>query len=341
MKQFDINKHGKPNSKLTTPRIIYDKEIQENVKKFNKCWVIIHGNVYDLTNYKTHPGGSSILWKYKGKDCTKKFDEIGHSIESLLYDLPADCFKGISGGSNDGCNDTSNQCAFSNNNANNPTHNSSVLNNNMNISTVSANNVGDSAVNINTFITETNTSHRTNLDTLLFTIYQYYKGIKQYNNPTREYEDSYFGDPDDLTSTSGSINNSRDSSNQSFDLRNNSYNNTSNNNELNSIKLLNHNYKKEQLHDHQILEREQQHFETFKKILLLMVAVVVAGLLLTFIKLHKNRKYSDFMFDHHQDSANNKKKISDNFQVMLSHNYDGTDGKDNYNYIPSWYDGII
>lgn len=34
------------------------------------CWVVIHGKVYDVTNYLSdHPGGPSVLLKWAGKVC--------------------------------------------------------------------------------------------------------------------------------------------------------------------------------------------------------------------------------------------------------------------------------
>lgn len=45
-----------------------------------KIYVRIDETWFDLTNYRNHPGGSSILRKYHMKDATKAFNEIkGHS----------------------------------------------------------------------------------------------------------------------------------------------------------------------------------------------------------------------------------------------------------------------
>ncbi|CAO3627949.1 unnamed protein product [Cunninghamella blakesleeana] len=52
----------------------------DEVAKHNKkgdLWLIIHGKVYDLTNFlPDHPGGQKILLKYGGKDATSAFDPI-------------------------------------------------------------------------------------------------------------------------------------------------------------------------------------------------------------------------------------------------------------------------
>ncbi|XP_054271704.1 cytochrome b5-like isoform X2 [Macrosteles quadrilineatus] len=56
------------------------------IKKHNNeesCWVVIHGNVHDLTNFlEEHPGGKDILLGLAGGDGTQCFDDIGHSDEA-------------------------------------------------------------------------------------------------------------------------------------------------------------------------------------------------------------------------------------------------------------------
>ena len=43
----------------------------------------IRGVTYNLTEYAfEHPGGEDILQELYGKDATKEFDDIGHSIEA-------------------------------------------------------------------------------------------------------------------------------------------------------------------------------------------------------------------------------------------------------------------
>lgn len=47
------------------------------------CWVIVHGKVYDVTEFlPEHPGGSKIILKYAGKDATEEFDPI-HPPDTL------------------------------------------------------------------------------------------------------------------------------------------------------------------------------------------------------------------------------------------------------------------
>ncbi|KAK9722390.1 hypothetical protein K7432_002694 [Basidiobolus ranarum] len=52
------------------------------------CWLIIHGKIYDLTEFlNEHPGGKKILLKYAGKDATEAFDPI-HPIDIIAKYLP-------------------------------------------------------------------------------------------------------------------------------------------------------------------------------------------------------------------------------------------------------------
>ncbi|KAI5117291.1 hypothetical protein M0805_006813 [Coniferiporia weirii] len=54
------------------------------------CWVIIHGNVYDVTEFlsmKVHPGGAEIILRYGGKDATMAFEPI-HPADALEKNLP-------------------------------------------------------------------------------------------------------------------------------------------------------------------------------------------------------------------------------------------------------------
>ncbi|KAI8629063.1 ferredoxin reductase-like protein [Xylariaceae sp. FL1651] len=46
-------------------------------------WMVIHGQVYDVTNYlQDHPGGAEVLVEYAGKDATEAFDNAGHSEDA-------------------------------------------------------------------------------------------------------------------------------------------------------------------------------------------------------------------------------------------------------------------
>jgi cytochrome b involved in lipid metabolism len=57
----------------------------------NKIYVRIDGHFFDLTNYKCHPGGLSILRKFHLKDATNDFNLIkGHGdgfVEGKLVEF--------------------------------------------------------------------------------------------------------------------------------------------------------------------------------------------------------------------------------------------------------------
>ncbi|KAF2860273.1 hypothetical protein K470DRAFT_217448 [Piedraia hortae CBS 480.64] len=58
----------------------------DEVAKHNSresCWVIIHGRVYDVTDFlPDHPGGPNIILKHAGGDATEEFDPI-HPPDTL------------------------------------------------------------------------------------------------------------------------------------------------------------------------------------------------------------------------------------------------------------------
>ena len=49
----------------------------------NDAWIIIRGDVYDVTNFKeSHPVGKKVVMRYAGKDATEEFEML-HS-KSIL-----------------------------------------------------------------------------------------------------------------------------------------------------------------------------------------------------------------------------------------------------------------
>ncbi|KAI7872187.1 FMN-dependent dehydrogenase-domain-containing protein [Spinellus fusiger] len=69
----------------------------QQVARHNKkedIWVILHGKVYDLTEFlPEHPGGQKIILKYAGKDATQAFDPI-HPKDIIERLLPASVYQG-------------------------------------------------------------------------------------------------------------------------------------------------------------------------------------------------------------------------------------------------------
>lgn len=80
---FQVN-----SGKVMVSRNIEQKYTAEEVAKHHTsadCWVVIHGIVYDVTDFiSSHPGGAGPLSKEgrAGKDVTKAFERLGHSEEA-------------------------------------------------------------------------------------------------------------------------------------------------------------------------------------------------------------------------------------------------------------------
>ncbi|PCH36534.1 hypothetical protein WOLCODRAFT_140500 [Wolfiporia cocos MD-104 SS10] len=68
-------------------RTLTGKEIAEHNTR-ESCWIIVHGKVYDVTEFlPEHPGGSKIILKYAGKDATAEYDPI-HPPNAITDNLP-------------------------------------------------------------------------------------------------------------------------------------------------------------------------------------------------------------------------------------------------------------
>ncbi|KAI5367868.1 Putative FMN-dependent dehydrogenase, cytochrome b5-like heme/steroid binding protein [Septoria linicola] len=62
-------------------------EVQQHKSK-DSCWVILYGNVYDVTSFlPEHPGGSKIILQLAGSDATEEYDPI-HPPGTLEDSLP-------------------------------------------------------------------------------------------------------------------------------------------------------------------------------------------------------------------------------------------------------------
>jgi len=62
-----------------------DEVAKHNTRE--SCWIIVHGKVYDVTDFlDDHPGGSRIILKYAGKDATEEYDPI-HPPDAITRNL--------------------------------------------------------------------------------------------------------------------------------------------------------------------------------------------------------------------------------------------------------------
>jgi len=68
-------------------------EVRKHCKK-DDCWIIIHGRVYDITDYvKVHPGGEKMILLGAGRDGTLLFHKF-HGYINHKY-LLQDKFIGL------------------------------------------------------------------------------------------------------------------------------------------------------------------------------------------------------------------------------------------------------
>ncbi|KII95635.1 hypothetical protein PLICRDRAFT_34557 [Plicaturopsis crispa FD-325 SS-3] len=68
-------------------KVLSGKVVAEHNSR-ESCWIIVHGNVYDVTEFlDDHPGGSKIILKYAGKDATREYDPI-HPPDAITTNLP-------------------------------------------------------------------------------------------------------------------------------------------------------------------------------------------------------------------------------------------------------------
>lgn len=69
-----------PSANATSPSNDKQYSLSEVAKHKtqNNCWIVISGNVYDVTKYLDfHPGGADLILMYCGKDATQAFATQG------------------------------------------------------------------------------------------------------------------------------------------------------------------------------------------------------------------------------------------------------------------------
>jgi salicylate hydroxylase len=81
----DIYKNlWKPEVPRTGDHPVTSEELARH-DSFEDCWVVVHGKVYDFTEWKDwHPGGSFVARLFAGKDATGEFGEF-HSRAALRH----------------------------------------------------------------------------------------------------------------------------------------------------------------------------------------------------------------------------------------------------------------
>jgi len=54
-----------------SPLPCYTREEVAQHKKYKDCWIILHGEVYNVTEWLAkHPGGGTVLFHYAGQDAS-------------------------------------------------------------------------------------------------------------------------------------------------------------------------------------------------------------------------------------------------------------------------------
>ena len=67
---------------------VFTRQQVADMKAAGKLWMIIHDNVYDVTDYQhEHPGGKLVLQHLAGKDATDAFENY-HRAHVAKYLLP-------------------------------------------------------------------------------------------------------------------------------------------------------------------------------------------------------------------------------------------------------------
>ncbi|KAF7166458.1 hypothetical protein CNMCM5623_000113 [Aspergillus felis] len=75
-------------------KLLSTKEVSKH-KTPDDCWIVVDNKVWDVTDFvEEHPGGSSVILRYAGRDATKAYSEV-HSPGVIKSNLPPEKYKGI------------------------------------------------------------------------------------------------------------------------------------------------------------------------------------------------------------------------------------------------------
>lgn len=67
----------RPKAKMAHIKQIDGSEVAKHSNREEGVWVIVHGHVYDVTDFlDEHPGGSAIIERYAGMDATEEYEPI-------------------------------------------------------------------------------------------------------------------------------------------------------------------------------------------------------------------------------------------------------------------------
>ncbi|WVQ79977.1 hypothetical protein IAT38_002078 [Cryptococcus sp. DSM 104549] len=72
---------------MTAEKQVDGKVVAEHDSREKGVWIVVHGNVYDVTDFlDDHPGGAEIILRYAGKDATEEYEPI-HPPDAIKDNL--------------------------------------------------------------------------------------------------------------------------------------------------------------------------------------------------------------------------------------------------------------
>ncbi|WWD17051.1 hypothetical protein CI109_101488 [Kwoniella shandongensis] len=72
---------------MTAQRQVDGKEVAEHNSCEKGVWIVVHGHVYDVTDFlDEHPGGAEIILRYAGMDATEEYEPI-HPPDAIIDNL--------------------------------------------------------------------------------------------------------------------------------------------------------------------------------------------------------------------------------------------------------------
>ncbi|PYH45166.1 FMN-dependent alpha-hydroxy acid dehydrogenase [Aspergillus saccharolyticus JOP 1030-1] len=79
---------------MAAKKILSTNQISQH-KSPNDCWIVIDNQVWDVTDFlEAHPGGSTVILKYAGRDATKAYSQV-HAPSVIEKELPSERKVGV------------------------------------------------------------------------------------------------------------------------------------------------------------------------------------------------------------------------------------------------------